>query len=288
MGCIMRIHLRCVPCLFDQALSAARTLGMSYEDTRRLIRRVNGAVERMDWDQPAPLMGRTIHHAIRSITGIEDPYAALKREHTAAALALLPAARDAVERSPDPFAAAVQIAIGGNLIDLGSPLGRDVDVSDCLRQALARPVDTEGVRELERRVERARDVLFLADNAGEIVFDRPLLRKIGANRVTVAVRGGPVINDAVMDDAVQAGLTDRYRVITTGSDVPGIWPDDCDPAFRTRFAEADLVIAKGQGNFETLSEQDREVFFLFLIKCAAVADELDEPLGTAVARPHLR
>jgi damage-control phosphatase, subfamily I len=284
----MRIHLRCVPCLFEQALSAARTLGLSYEDTRRLVRRVNGAVEQMDWEQPAPLMGRNIHHAIRSITGVDDPYAVLKREHTEAALALLPEAQQAVDGASHPFATAVQISIGGNLIDLGSPLGREVEVEDCYRQALARPVDAEGVRELERRVAKARDVLFLADNAGEIVFDRPLLRLIGADRLTVAVRGGPVINDATLEDAARAGLTDRYRVITTGSDVPGIWPDRCEPAFRARLEEADLVIAKGQGNFETLSEWDREVFFLFLVKCGAVADELGEPLGTAVARPHWR
>jgi len=235
----MRIHLRCVPCLFEQALSAARTLGLSYEDTRRLVRRVNVAVEQMNWDHPAPLMGRTTHQAIRSITGLDDPYAELKRGHTEAALALLPAAQESVDGAADPFAAAVQLAIGGNLIDLGSPLGRDVDVTDCLRQALARPVDAGGVRDLKQRVDQARDVLYLADNAGEIVFDRPLLRLIGPERVTVAVRGGPVINDATLDDAAQAGLTDRYRVVTTGSDVPGIWPDDCDPAFRELFAEAE-------------------------------------------------
>jgi uncharacterized protein with ATP-grasp and redox domains len=284
----MRIHLRCVPCFFEQALSAARTLALSPRDARRLVRRVNAAVDQMDWEQPAPLMGLAIHHAICAITGQDDPYAALKRAHTEAALALLPAAQEAVARAPDPFGAAVQLAIGGNLIDLASAPGRKVDVQECFRQALERPVDQGRVRELERRVARARDVLFLADNAGEIVFDRPLLRLIGPDRVVVAVRGGPVINDATVDDAALAGLTDRYRVITTGSDVPGIWLEECDPAFRARFAAADLVIAKGQGNFETLSELDREVFFLFLVKCGAVADELEEPLGTAVARPHPR
>lgn len=284
----MKIHLRCVPCFFEQALSAARTLGLPAPDARRLVRRVNAAVDRMDWEQPAPLMGRAIHHAISAITGEDDPYAELKRAHTEAALGLLPAAQDVVARAPDPFEAAVQLSIGGNLIDLASAPGRVVDVQDCFRQALARPVDQGGVRELERRVARARDVLFLADNAGEVVFDRPLLRLIGPDRVTVAVRGGPVINDATADDAAQAGLTERYRVITTGSDVPGIWLPECDPAFRAQFAAADLVIAKGQGNFETLSEQDREVYFLFLVKCPAVVDELDAPLGTAVTRLHPR
>jgi len=286
MAVTMKIHLRCVPCFFDQALSAARTLGLSTPAARRLVRRVSALVEQMDWDQPAPLMGRSIHHAICAITGEEDPYAALKRAHTETALGLVPAAQDAVARAPDPLEAAVQISIGGNLIDLASAPGRVVDVQECFHQALARPVDPAGVRELERRLARARDVLFLADNAGEIVFDRPLLRLIGPDRVTVAVRGGPVINDATADDAAQAGLTERYRVITTGSDVPGIWLSDCDPDFRARFAAADLVIAKGQGNFETLSEQDREVYFLFLVKCGAVVDELGAPLGTAVTRIH--
>jgi len=286
MTVAMKIHLRCVPCLFEQALSAARTLELSVADTRRLVRRVSAAVAGLDWEQPAPLMGRSIHHAICAITGKDDPYAGLKREHTESALALLPAAQEAVARATDPFATAVQLAIGGNLIDLASAPGREVDVDLCFRQALARPVDADRVRELERRVAGAGDVLFLADNAGEIVFDRPLLDWIGPERVTVAVRGGPVINDATVHDAALAGITDRYRVITTGSDVPGIWLPDCDAAFCARFAAADLVIAKGQGNFETLSELNREVFLLFLVKCGAVADELHAPLGTAVVRLH--
>lgn len=286
MAAAMMIHLRCVPCLFEQALSAARTLGLSKQDTRRLVRRVNVAVEGLDWAQPAPLMGRAIHHAIREITGVNDPYAALKRAHTEAALALLPAARDAVDRASDPFAAAVQLAIGGNLIDLASGSGREVDVDECFQQALARKVDPDAVRDLKRRVAGVRDILFLADNAGEIIFDRPLLRRLGPDRVTVAVRGGPVINDATFEDAKRSGLTQRYRVITTGSDVPGIWLAECDDAFRERFAAADLVIAKGQGNFETLTEQEREVYLLFMVKCGAVVDELDTPEGTAVVRRH--
>jgi hypothetical protein len=282
----MKMHLRCVPCLFEQALAAARTLGLSARDARRLVHLVNADVGQMDWDLPAPLMGRAIHRAICQVTGEADPYAALKRAHTDAALALLPAAQEAVARAGDAFVAAVQLAIAGNVIDLASAPGREVDVEETCASALERPVDTAAVRVLRQRLEAAQDVLFLADNAGEIVFDRPLLRHIGAARLTVAVRGGPVINDATLDDAARAGLTERYGVITTGSDVPGIWLPACSSEFRERFAAADLVIAKGQGNFETLSEQDREVVFLFLVKCGAVADELGEPLGTAVARRH--
>lgn len=282
----MKIHLRCVPCLYEQALSAARRLALSRDDSRRLVQRVNLDVQQLDWEQPAPLMGRAIHRAIVDITGDGDPYAAIKRDHTAAALALLPAAQRSVDGAADPLHAAVQLAIAGNIIDLASGAGREVDVADTLRQAFDLHVDPDAVATLGRRLDRARDVLFLADNAGEIVFDRPLLRLIGPERLTVAVRGGAVINDATTEDAAQAGITDLYRVITTGSDVPGIWLPECDAPFRQQFAAADLVIAKGQGNYETLSEQEREVFLLFLVKCGAVVDELDAPLGTAVARLH--
>ncbi len=282
----MKIHLRCVPCLFQQGLSAARRLGLSRRDGRRLVGRINAAVEGLDWEQPAPLMGRAIHRAICDITGVVDPYAEIKRAHTQAALALLPGAQRSVDQASSPFYAAVQLAIGGNIIDLASAQGREVDVEGALAESFERAVDVAAVRELERRVSDAERVLFLADNAGEIVFDRPLLRHIGPERLTVAVRGGAVINDATVDDARQAGLSERYRVITTGSDVPGIWLPECDDGFRRAFEEADLVIAKGQGNFETLSEQNREVFLLFLVKCGAVVDTLGVPLNTAVARFH--
>ena len=136
--------------------------------------------------------------------------------------------------------------------------------------------------EFRDALDEASDVLYLADNAGEIVADQVLIRELGPARVTVAVRGGPVLNDATMHDARQTGLTSIVPVIDNGSDAPGTLLPDCSPAFRARFASADLVIAKGQGNFESLCDADRTVFALFKVKCGVVAEHTGLPVGTHV------
>ena len=121
---------------------------------------------------------------------------------------------------------------------------------------------------------RASRILYLADNAGEIVFDRLLIERMPPGKVTVGVRGFPVINDATMKDAEDTGMTELAEVIDNGSDGPGTILDDCSQSFRDRFDEADLIIAKGQGNYETLSEVDKDIYFLLKAKCAVIARDM--------------
>ena len=131
-------------------------------------------------------------------------------------------------------------------------------------------------------------ILYLTDNAGEIVFDRLLIEQLPAGKVVVAVRGAPVLNDAVRADAETADLPDVAPVVDNGSDAPGTILDDCSAEFRGRYAAADLVIAKGQGNYETLAEEDKNLYFLFTVKCPLVAGRVGEPVGRLVARRQRR
>jgi uncharacterized protein with ATP-grasp and redox domains len=248
------------------------------------MRRTLEQVLRLDWTCPPPVVARDIQRAIREMSGDPDPYLSRKIAATEQALALLPEMEGAVAAAADPFLTAVRLSIAGNVIDLGAKVRRDIDVEKALRESLDVLLDEAAVDGFRRAVAAADDILFLADNAGEIVFDRPLLKLIGAGKVTVAVRGGPTINDATMDDARRAGLAEPIRVIANGSDTPGTWLDDCSPEFVDRFHAADVVIAKGQGNYETLSDQHRDVYYLFMVKCDVVSRELDLPEGTFVLR----
>ena len=148
---------------------------------------------------------------------------------------------------------AARIAIAGNMIDLGvNGNVTETDVQQAVRQALSAPF--YGDQELfHHSIANARSILYLADNAGEIAFDRLLIEQISPERVTLVVRGGPVINDATRVDAQAVGLDEIVEVIDNGSDAPGTLLEDCSPEFRRRFVDADLIIAKGQGNFESLS-----------------------------------
>jgi uncharacterized protein with ATP-grasp and redox domains len=280
----VKLHLDCIPCLVRQTVEAARHLGLDDATAQTLLRRTLGFLPELDWELPSPVVAQQIHRAIRELTGNPDPYLREKISDTVTALELLPEIEALVRDSERPFLTAVVFSIAGNAIDLAAKSAIDADVEEIFRGALARPVDRPAVERLEETARSARDVLFLTDNAGEIVFDRPLLERIGPDKVTVALRGKPVINDATLDDARRSGITERFRVISNGSDAPGTWLSDCSRAFAERFEQADLVIAKGQGNYETLSDHPRALFFLFLVKCAAVAETLGTPTGTYVIR----
>jgi uncharacterized protein with ATP-grasp and redox domains len=212
---------------------------------------------------------------------------------------MYPELKARVETSVDPFAAAVSLAIAGNVIDFGCRSHvTPADVRQAIEDALDHPLDSVTVADLRRRIESARLILYLADNAGEIVFDRLLLEQMPIERVTLVVRGDPVINDATREDAEAAGLNSLVRVTDNGSDVPGTILESCSRSFQTRFARSDLVIAKGQGNYETLGETHPQVVFLFKVKCPVVARDVGcdvgrlivrhstaKPTGVSVARP---
>jgi len=177
---------------------------------------------------------------------------------------------------------AARIAIAGNMIDMG--INRNIteaDVRQAMQHALSEPFFGEQERFIQE-VDEARSILYLADNAGEIVFDRLLIEQILPRRVTLAVRGAPVINDATLVDAQAAGLDEIVEIIDNGSDAPGTLLEDCSQEFRRRFAEADLIIAKGQGNFESLNTQPGNLFFLFKVKCPLVANHILQPVGMQV------
>ena len=233
-----------------------------------------------DSNQSPPVLGQQLHRRLGEVSGVEDPYRAEKDLQNQLVMGLLPELRARLEAAGDPFGLAVKLAIAGNIIDLGINGGvAEDDLHLSIDQALSEPVHGL-VDDLRRDIATATDILYLADNCGEIVFDRLLIEQLPTERVTVAVRGKPILNDATMVDARTVGLTDMVEVIDNGSDAPGTILEDCSPAFRERFAAADLIIAKGQGNFESLSDVDAPIYFLFKVKCSVVAEHVGELEGT--------
>lgn len=278
----MKTYLDCVPCFLRQSLQAARDLEMGEEAAAEVLRAVLALSLELDWSLPPPLMGREIHRLIREVSGHPDPYQDRKRAATESALRLLPKIEASTAAAPRPFHQAVRFSIAGNLIDLGAKSAREASVEEVVRLAQSEPLDDQAVERFQKELAGARTVLFITDNAGEIVFDRLLLDRIGPERLIVAVRGGPAINDATLEDAERSGLTQRYRVISSGADVPGTWLSACSPEFQEVFRTADMVVAKGQGNFETLSDSDRRIWFLLMAKCDIVARNLGLPNGSFV------
>jgi uncharacterized protein with ATP-grasp and redox domains len=245
-------------------------------------------LEAAQWDMslPAPALTQRVHRRLHALTGIADPYRDAKQRFNELALELLPELRAKVETAADPLQAAVRVAIAGNVIDVGvNDRLCEEDIKRSLSQSLAGPFagDLDSFR---AAMFRAKKILYLADNTGEIVFDRLLIEHLRAQWITVAVRGAAVLNDATLADARFAGLDQVAEVIDNGSDAPGTILSECSAAFRERFESADMIIAKGQGNFETLAGGPGNIFFLLKIKCPVVAAQTGLDIGTQALIQH--
>jgi len=268
--------------MLRQAREAITYSGVETEAGFEVLRRVLRLMSELDWTLPPPVLGQQVHRLIRQLTGNSDPYAAVKERMNQQAAKLYPMWHRLFWEAHPLLEAAVRLAIVGNLLDVGAKTQLDAaSVRAAFDDALTAPL-RGSVEELSAAIRSARFILYLADNAGEIVFDRDLLAQLPLGNFAVAVRGSPVLNDSTVADAQQAGLPDYCEVISNGSDAPGTVLEDCSPAFREQFAAADLVIAKGQGNYESLAGTDKHIFFLLKIKCDVLSQDLGWPLGSLV------
>lgn len=267
----MRVHLDCWPCFLRQALSAARRAGASPELQRLILEETITELRALSADATPPEMGERIHRLVRERAQTPDPYLDVKREATAQALALLPTLRARVETAGDPLQTAVRIAITGNIIDYG--VAETFDLEATLERVLDAKPPIDDLPVLRHALAQVDEVLYLADNAGETVFDRVLIEVLPV-RVRYAVKAGPVLNDATREDAIAAGLDRVAEIIDTGSDAMGAPLGLCSPAFRQQFNRAQLIIAKGQANYETLSNVDAPICFLLQAKCPVIAEDI--------------
>jgi damage-control phosphatase, subfamily I len=276
----MDLSLDCIPCFVRHALDMARIASSDAAIHEQVLREV--LLEAAGWDRtlPAPVLSQRVQRRLRALTGIADPYRDAKQRFNELALELLPELRARVETATDPLQAAVRVAIAANVIDVGVDGNLcEAGIKRSLSQNLASPFagDLDSFR---AAISNAEKILYLADNTGEIVFDRLLIERLPSQRVTVAVRGAAVLNDATLADARVAGLDQVAEVIDNGSDAPGTILRECSAAFRERFESADTIIAKGQGNFETLAGGPGNIFFLLKIKCPVVAAHTGLEIGT--------
>ncbi len=276
----MRTFLDCIPCILRQTLDAARLVSKDPTVHENILRDVLGWAGEMDLSQSPPAMAQRIHRRLREITGVDDPYRETKDLQNSMAMELISTLKHDVETASNPLLMAARLAIAGNIIDMGvNGNFTESDVCQAVNQALTEPFFGEQ-DSFRQAIAKAESILYIADNAGEIAFDRLLIEKLSPERVTLVVRGAPVINDATLADAQAVGLDKIVEIIDNGSDAPGTIISDCSQEFRRRYTDADLIIAKGQGNFESLNTEPGNLFFLFKVKCPLVADLVNQPIGT--------
>ena len=278
----MKTYLDCYVCLLRQALTAARRAGADDKGQTAVINRVLAALQEVRPDMTPPEIADRIHRVIREQTGNPDPYRELKKRSTKEALALYPKLKDLISTADDPFEVAVRLAIAGNIIDFGA--ADEYDLWGSVQRVLNQPLAINDTLTLREAIDKANWVLFLADNAGETVFDRLLIEQITPVPVFCAVKSGPILNDATREDAIEAGLDKVARIVSVGYDALGTILERCSEEFRALYNEADVIIAKGMANYETLSAEGERVFFLLQTKCKVVADDAGVPVGSLIAK----
>jgi len=274
----MKVYPECLPCFLNQVVKTARAAGLEREQTIEVEREVAKFLHKGLEPEKSPGYNATfVHRIFKEKTKISDPYKALKEKYNSIALKLEPLLREEFyEKAENKLAAAIKLAALGNVIDFAVP--SEFDLEEEIRNFFKTPFAYYDEAIFERFLVPGKELLYLADNAGEIVFDKFLIKELKERglKVVLAVRGAPVLNDATAEDAVKTGLSEIVDdVIDSGNDIIGTELALVPERFKKRWEKAYFVVSKGQANFETLDEvRDKDIFFILKAKCGPVAKEL--------------
>ena len=290
----MRACLDCLPCLARNAIDLARKSAQGDAALESRIAaegmRILAKAAEEGYALPPPCYARQlIDNALAMCEGrVPDPWAEEKKTSTELALKLMDRLDEIPDWDPNSFESCLRLSVAGNILDFSVYADLDIAAAmETMSTAFTKPIfGARGARalpgdellaELKRRMDAAKSILWIFDNCGEAVFDR-LLMEPYRDKITLAVRGKPAFNDIARAELAVSGYAEGFAaggVVSNDDGVPGVVDETCGAAFRAAFAAADLVVAKGQANFETMSERtDKSIAFLFLAKCPVVCREV--------------
>lgn len=274
----MDIKFECLPCITRQLTTLATKVSDDTVIQKKIISYGLDEISRKAFKSSAPYITGLIYDYAKKTSGIEDPFKEEKETFNKIAEMLIDELdlKEKVAESDDPLDTAIRLSIAGNIIDFS--LGIKIEengVRDSVERSLTTNLYGSNSHSLADAVVKAKNIMVIADNAGEIVFDKLLVGLLPLEKVKYVVKGGPIVNDATIEDADAVGMDKLVDVIDNGAAIQGTVLDTCSESFIKAFEEADLVISKGQANFETLGEiKGKNIFFLLRAKCQSVADEI--------------
>ena len=282
----MRTHLGCLPCFLRQALEAARMVTQDERIQRKVLNSVLSILSNISTQASPPEIAHLVHLRVKSITGNFDPYREIKKKQNEMALQYESTLSSQIAEMSDPLKAAVMFSAVGNAIDL-APSCSIQDIYKRYMEMISRGFAWDDYELFLKKLARSKTLLYLGDNAGEIVWDKILIEEILKSfnlEITYAVRGFPILNDVTMEDAHFVGMDKIVRVISNGFDAPGTLLDRCSEEFLKKYQESDLILSKGQGNYESLSEENRPIFFLLNVKCPVIAEDIHCDIGDIILK----
>lgn len=293
----MNLALECYPCILRQAVSAIELGELDDMQGKRLMdETMTDLLNRSETESPQTAIVRMYERIERLLPGRETPldlFRAIKKESNATALQYFNYLESFVDSAPAPLEEGVRKAAAGNIIDFGALAHGSVDIESEIRNIPSLRFAVYDFHPLKERLHETKTLLYIGDNTGEIVFDRVFIRRIKRDypniRVVFATRSRPVLNDATVEDAYEVGLDREAEIVSSGCGLPGVALAQTTEQFRNLFQTADLIIAKGQGNYEGLIDtHDDRLFCILRIKCRRVGMDVGAPVGALVLRQKAR
>jgi uncharacterized protein with ATP-grasp and redox domains len=266
------MHNNCIRCFLEQAEKLFARYGIKDNLADDIIIRFRTFIDdHKENNLLAPEASCLMHRLIKKATHIDNIYRKEKKDYNDLLLNLEEYIRDNIKKSEDPFQTALRYALAGNIIDFGPP--EAFDIFKALSSAISKEPSVDHSLILKDELKKAATVLYLGDNAGEIVLDKLFIQTINHPDLYFAVRGGNIINDVTTEDAEYTGITKITKVISNGYDAPSTILERCSAEFKKVFDKADIIISKGQGNLEGLiNKKNKQIFFLLMVKCSVMAE----------------
>jgi len=276
----MRIHDKCLPCVVNQVIKVADITGVDKKE--ELFREVFTYLSKMDFEAATPEIVGEIFGMVKKYTNNPDPYKETRNYYNTLFLKLLPEFERKIEQAENSFKLAVRYAIVGNIIDF-NPIHNTLleDIYDCFEKMEHLELAIDDSEVLKEDILNAKILLYLGDNCGEICLDKILLKKVkelNPNiKILFGVRGKPVVNDSIAKDAYAVGIDEYAEIIDNGDGSLGTVLNRTSPEFKEVYEKADVIIAKGQANYECLSEENKNIYFLLMTKCDVIANDIGVP-----------
>ncbi|MBI9011015.1 MAG: DUF89 family protein [Clostridiales bacterium] len=282
----MKLRNQCIECLEREVIRIAKKVSDDFAIREDIKSYGANVLKKYKTNVTAPYITGLVYDYAKEKSGVIDPYHHEKSIFNKVALEFIDQLNlnGLIQNSKDAFDTALRLSIAGNIIDFS--LGKDIkkqDVKNSIDESLHASLFGIASQELNTAIKKANRIMFISDNAGEIAFDKLLVKMMDKKKVTYVVKGSPIVNDATMSDAVEVGMDQLVTVIDNGAAVQGTLLDICSDSYKKAFEASDLIIAKGQANYETLGcIFDKKIYFLLRAKCKVIADNIGCPQGSFV------
>ena len=279
----MKTYLKCFPCFARQAVEAG-SLATDNEKLRlQIVQEVSAILTQLELERPPTYTGMLLYRKIGEISGNNDPYLQIKKDSNQKAKELLPYITQLIAQSANPLQTALKITAIGNILDFG-PYGGTADLKQFIKDKLEEEFYGIPTETFLSELSHAQNILYIADNCGEILFDSLFINQFLKNKkVYLGVRGSPTLNDVTINDLNGIEFGPHVEIVDNGNDSPGAIIELCNPRFQEIYHSVDLVIAKGQGNFEGLGPTDRpNVYSILIAKCPVIAAHLNRQINDLI------